>query len=130
MKTSAYMLVLSLVLFACTTGEVHDERLFGRYAPPAIDAGLTLTLLDKDVFVAEWWGQEQRQGKMPGESIHGQWHHQSADRLVLSYVTKEKPRCEAIFAVQEIRGRTVLRLLVPGQFPFVAFFGDEYLKEE
>jgi hypothetical protein len=63
MKTSAFFIILSLSLIACTTAEITNVRLLGSYAPPALNAGISLTLLEKNVFRVDWWGQEQNHRK-------------------------------------------------------------------
>jgi hypothetical protein len=130
MKTSAFVVILSLSLIACATAETPNVRLLGRYAPPALDAGISLTLLEKDVFLADWWGQEQKHGKILGGWVSGRWCLDRGGRLVLHYVSKDKKQSEAVFTVREADGRIILKLTSPEEFPFVTFFGDEYPKEE
>ena len=130
MKILVFVVILSLSLIACAKAETPNVRLLGRYAPPALDAGISLTLLEKDVFLAEWCGQEQKHGKILDGWVSGRWSLDSGDRLVLHYVSKDKKQSEAVFAVRKAAGKIVLKLTSPGEFPFITFFGNEYSKEE
>lgn len=129
MKPLVIAVVLGLTLSACATGEFRDNRLLGRYVPPALDAGISVTLLERGVFLAEWWAQGQKPEKTLSGWVGGRWNRKG-DRLILRYATKEKEESEARFDVRESATGIVLKLVSAGEFPFVSFFGDEYPKEE
>jgi len=128
MKTIIIAAFASLVLSGCATGDVHSDRLLGRYQPFGIDAGIFLTLLEKDVFIADWWGQERKNGNILGGWTSGSWHREG-NSLVLRYVTNKK-KSESTFMIDQKDGKPLLRLVREGEFPFVAFFGGEYPKEQ
>jgi hypothetical protein len=127
MKTFATVIFFTLSVIGWAAAETPDERLLGRYAPPALDAGISLTLLERNVFLADWWGQEQKQGNILGGWTSGDWRREG-NRLILRYVTNDK-KSEAIFTIGENAGSIVLKLVREGEFPFVSFFGCEYPKE-
>ncbi len=117
-----------LVLAGCATGNIYHDRILGRYNPPALDAGSSLTLLEKGVFLSDWWGQEMKTGNILGGWTSGRWYRKE-NRVVLRYVTNRK-QSEAVFTINEEADRPSLKLVQEGEFPFIAFFGTNYPKEE
>jgi hypothetical protein len=107
--------------------EPDGKTLLGRYEPFGVDAGVCLTLLENDIFVGDWWGQDQKTGNILGDWFSGRWHREG-NRLVLRYVTRRKKQCEATFDAHDVDGKTVLKL-VAGDFPF-AVIGEEFPKKE
>jgi hypothetical protein len=120
--------VLAVCAFSgCASTSSQEQVLVGRYEPFGIDAGISLTLLDHGVFIADWWGQEQKHGNIIGGWTTGQWHL-ARQTLVLRYVTKEQ-ESEARFEIAQKDGTVMLKLTQTGDFPFIGFFGHEYPKE-
>lgn len=124
MKRPVIVVAFSLVF---ASSALASDGLPGRHASPSIDAGIVLTLRKDGAFVADWWTQRPNDGKILGGSIVGHWSRIGSER-VLRHAAKEK-QGETRF---EVLGGTVtiLKVVHPGEFPFVACFGGEYSKEE
>lgn len=119
--------VVSVLLAGCAENLTSGDDIHGRFAAPALDAWLTLNLLDKGVFIADWWVQEPKHGDILGGWTSGRWHRRNGE-VVLRYSTKGKPG-EAVFIVFKKDGRTYLKMKQESEFPFTEFFGGDWQKE-
>jgi hypothetical protein len=104
-----------------------SESLFGRYSPPGTGAGIDLTLLDRGVFLADWWGREWKNDDFLGGWISGKWKKEG-DRVTLWFDSKGKKGCICVFRVEVIQDREALQMVKPSVFPLAPNFGTDYFR--